>query len=248
MKGVSVFLKRNSSTILSFVSAAGVVATAVLAAKETPRAVTICERVKEESDEEPTKLDYLKATWKCYIPAASVGFSTIACILSANALNKKQQAALIGAYTFGAKAFNEYKEKAKELFGDKADHDIRSAIVKNKVKDSDFEEPIDGNLLFYDEYSGEYFERTLVEVQDAEYQLNRKFVVDGYVKLNEFYELLDLSKTDTGNAIGWSTEAGIALYDYQWIDIKHELVELDDGLECYILNFLSAPTIDYRDY
>ena len=248
MKGVSMFLKRNSSVILAFASAAGVVATAVLAVKETPRAVTIFERVKEESDEEPTKLDYFKATWKCYIPAASVGVSTIACILGANALNKRQQAALISAYTFGTKAFNDYKEKAKELFGDKADHDIQSEIVKGKINENDFEEPTDGNLLFYDEYSGEYFERTLVEVQDAEYQLNRKFVIDGYVKLNEFYDLLDLPKTDTGNVIGWSTEAGIALYDYQWIDIKHELITLDDGLECYFLNFLSVPTIDYRDY
>lgn len=248
MKGLSVFFKRNSSAILAIASAAGVVATAILAVRETPRAVTICERVKEESDEEPTEFDYLKATWKCYIPAASAGILTIACILSANALNKKQQAALVGAYTFGAKMLNDYREKAKELFGDNSDHDIRSAIVKGRLKDKDLEEPVDGNLLFYDEYSGEYFERTLVEVQDAEYQLNRKFVIDGAVKLNEFYELLDLPKTKTGDIIGWSTEAGVAFYGYQWIDVEHELVVLDDGLECYILNFLSAPTMDYLNY
>ena len=47
-KGLVGFMKRNSATILTIVGSAGVAATAILAATETPKALRLIEEAKEK--------------------------------------------------------------------------------------------------------------------------------------------------------------------------------------------------------
>jgi hypothetical protein len=146
MKGIQKFyskamlyLKRSSPTILTCVGAAGVIATAVMAVKATPKAMRICAVLKsirtDDYEEEPTKFEYALAAWRCYIPSAIMGLSTISCIFGANALNKRQQAAITSAYILMENAYKEYKNKAKELLGDKTDFQIREAVAKGKYNE-----------------------------------------------------------------------------------------------------------------
>lgn len=95
-------LKKASPTILTCLGAIGVVVTAVLAVKATPKAM---EMVKADSrknhDGDPnaaTKVEVIKSCWKCYIPAVVTGTATITCIFGANVLNRRQQASLTSAY------------------------------------------------------------------------------------------------------------------------------------------------------
>lgn len=57
-----------------------------------------------------TKTEAIAAAWKCYIPAVAIGASTIACIMGANALNRRQQAALTSAYALVQSSYKEYKD------------------------------------------------------------------------------------------------------------------------------------------
>ena len=87
------YLKRSSPTILTCLGAIGVVATSVLAVKATPKAMDII-RAHEGTDHEgnyygPTKLEVIQSCWKCYIPAALVGLSTLRLYIWANVLNKR---------------------------------------------------------------------------------------------------------------------------------------------------------------
>lgn len=95
-------LKKASPTILTCIGAAGVVVTAVLAVKATPKADSLIKAdSRRNHDGDPyaaTKLEAVKSCWKCYIPAAATGVATIICIFGANTLNKKQQASLASAY------------------------------------------------------------------------------------------------------------------------------------------------------
>lgn len=243
-------LKRASPTILSCMAAVGTIATAIMAVKATPKALELCGDLQldhfEQGKEEPTKLEYVKAAWKPYIPSMAIGLGTIVCILGANGLNRKQQTALTSAYILLENGFKEYKAKVKELYGEEAEDRVRNAIAKDQHRD-DYE-ATDGKMLFYDEYSCRYFERRMEEVIDAEYQLNRKFALEDYVSLNDLYELLGLETIDAGDAVGWSIGAGVNFYNYQWIDFEHELATLDDGLECYIFHTVCPPTADFMDY
>lgn len=245
MKGLVSKLKRSSPLLLTILGAAGVVGTAVLAVRATPKAMKQCEWLRIERtnnyEKEPTKMQYVQFAWKCYIPAASVGLATILCIFGANGLNRHQQASIASAYALLDQAYKEYRKKAKELYGEQADISIRQKMMDDP---KDLEEPSDGRILFYDEASGRYFERTMLEVLDAEYQLNRAFITEGQVKLNDFYDLLALPKTKLGATVGWSIDSAVAFFGYQWIDFEHDLVKMEDGLECYILHMEFAPSPD----
>lgn len=247
MKPVIPKLKRASPTILSCLGVVGVVATAVMAVKATPRALKICGDLQldhfEKGEEEPTNLDYVKAAWKPYIPSVAIGLGTIVCILGANGLNRKQQAAITSAYIFLNNAYREYKEKVKEVYGEDADCEVRKKVAKENY--SGDTEVSDGKLLFYDELSCRYFERTMAEVLDAEYHTNREFILEGDVKLNKFYELLGLPLTELGEVIGWNSDSAAAFFGYQWIEFEHDLVTMDDGLECYILHLPFMPSPEF---
>lgn len=245
MKALVPKLRRASPMILSCLGAIGVVATAVTAVRATPKAWNLCYEVWDESEEgrEPTTFDYVKIGWKAYIPSVAIGAATILCIFGANGLNKRQQSAVTSAYVLLDQAYKEYRGKVKELCGKDGETDIRKAIAKDHYKGGF--DVSDDKLLFYDEISERYFERTMAEVIDAEYYLNRNFILEGRVKLNDFYDLLDLPKTELGSVVGWSADSAAAFFGYQWIDFEHDLVIMDDGLECYILHIEFTPNVDF---
>ena len=230
-------VQRNSSTILTCIGAAGVIATAVLTGRATIKAV----RIVDES-ETHSKKEIVKTVWKEYIPAAGIGITTIACIFGANTLNKRQQAALMSAYALLDQTYKEYKSKVKEVLGEEAEQKVEDAIAEEKVPDIC---PEEGKLLFYEPNYGQGFERTMLEVQDAEYRLNQKFAVEGEASLNDFFELLGLNKTDTGDLIGWSQETAWDNYNYQWIEFEHELKKTEGGREYYQINMPFPPTFGF---
>lgn len=241
------FVKRNASTILTCVGGAGVIATSVMAVKATPKAMRRLDQAKKEKGEDLTKLEKVKVAGPAYIPAVITGVSTIACIFGANALNKRQQAALMSAYALLDNSYKEYKTKVAELYGDEADVRVREEIAKDKYEEEEVKVS-DGKQLFYDEFSGRYFESTTADVIRAEYNLNHKLAEFYGAYLNDFYELLNIPTVDYGDYMGWSSAE---IYDTAWstwLDFNHEKVTMDDGLECFIISWSIDPTFGFEDY
>lgn len=249
-----IYLRKASPTILSGLGAAGVIVTSVLAVRATPKALRkIRADSKTNHDGDPeaySKLEAVKSAWVCYIPAAISGTATIFCIFGANVLSKRQQAALTSAYALLNDSYNNYKDKLKELYGEEAHQKIVDAIAAEKAKDVyitstglvrnsslDFDEhdPND-ERLFYDAYSNRYFENSINRVIQAEYHLNRDFVISGYLPANHFYQLLGLEPLEGGDTVGWSIDTGI-----YWIDFNHSKVTLDDGLEVLVIDMDWVP-------
>lgn len=242
-----VFLKRNSSTILTCVGAVGVIATTVTAVKATPKAMKLIEKAKEEKSDELTKLEIVKIAGPAYIPTVVLGVSTLACIFGANVLNKRGQASLMSAYALADSSYKDYRKKVDELYGEEAGAQVRAGIAKDKYEEQPVEVHGD-NLLYYDFYSGRYFEASPTFVKTAEYELNRKLMMDDCVYLNEWYQLLDLEPLEHGLDFGWSTCANYDMYWQTWIDFHHEKVIMDDGLECIIISFSQEPYPEFEDY
>lgn len=242
-----VFFKRNASTILTCVGGLGVVATAVTAVAETPKAIRLLEQAKEEKGSELTKLEVITTAGPAYIPAVIMGAVTITCIFGANILNKRQQAALMSAYALLDNSYKEYRGKVIDLYGEEVDTHIKQEIAKDKFKEID-RDTTEGKQLFFDDFSGRYYESTLEQVQRAEYLLNRKIALYGYACLNQYYELLDIPEVDGGNEIGWSAgELQCSCWSV-WVDFRHEKTLIDDDLECYIIQMSYEPVADYLNY
>lgn len=241
------FLNRNSSTILTCVGAAGVVTTTVLAVKATPKALYLLKQAEEDKGEKLTKLEVVKTAAPTYIPTVLMGMTTVACVFGANVLNKQKQGALMSAYALLDTSFKEYKNKVKELYGEDADSTVREEIVKDKYEHADISLDT-GQQLFYDDFSGRYFESTMENVINAEYRLNERFAYDFGVFLNEYYELLGIDTVDYGDYLGWSSYEVAEMWGFCWIEFNHRKVVMDDGLECTIIEMAMEPTFDFENY
>lgn len=250
------FLKRNSSTILTVVGSAGVVATTVLAVKATPKAMRLIEEAKVQKGEDLTKMEIVKVAAPAYIPTAVTGVSSLACIIGANVMSKRAQASMMSAYMLIDKSYKQYKDKLKELYGQEAHEKIIDAITLEKAEDiritaHNFAECCDLTteyndgqpVLFFDEFGNRYFETTIEKVITAEYHLNRNFTLRGYVTLNEFYSFLGLKETEYGDTVGWAIDDD----EMYWIDFNHRKVTMDDGLECYIIETPWGPSEEHMD-
>lgn len=131
------FLKRHSSTILTVMGAIGVGATAVIAVKDTPKALRILDEAEQEKGEELTVKEKIVTAGPVYIPAIAVGVSTIACIFGANALNKRNQAALMSAYALLDQSYKDYKRKVGDIYGEDADKRIIEEVAKEELEPRD---------------------------------------------------------------------------------------------------------------
>lgn len=249
-------LKKISPTILSCFGAAGVVGTSVLAVKATPKALRKIRLDSKYTHNDPdayTKLEAFQSAWFYYVPSVVMGAATIVCIFGANILNKHQQAAITSAYALLNDAYQDYKNKLKELYGEDAHRKIMEAIAVEKANDVymastglvegsslDFDEHNpDDNRLFYDTYSKRYFESSINRVLQAEYYLNRDFAIGGYRSVNDFYEFLGIAPINGGDEIGWDIATGLA-----WIDFNHYKTVLDDALEVCVIDMDWLPEVN----
>ena len=242
------FLNRNGSTILTCLGGVGLIATSVMTAKATPKAMLLLEEAKEEKGEELTKFEIVKAAAPSYIPAVLTGAATMACIFGANALNKRHQASLVSAYALIDNSYKEYKKKVGELYGENADEKVIEEIAKDKFDENPI--VISGDKqLYYEEFSGRYFEASPEAVIAAEYEMNRRLAVEyGGLYLNEWFDALGLELTDYGEHLGWSYSYLQEVYWQNWIDFEHHAVTLDDGLECVIITMQMEPIPDFDNY
>ena len=237
--------KKRLPLILSFVASAGVIATTVTALKVHPK------KPEEEAPPKEKAVVYLKT----YGPTVILAASTIACIFGAHAVTRKSQATLASAYTLLYSSYNEYKEKVKELYGEDAHQAVMEAIVKEKCKKVELTAggftngslSIDEGYMpevvrtFYEPISERYFESTLSKVIEAEYHINRNFVLGAPITLNNFYEFLGLTPTDYGETVGWFVSD-----DLYWIDFDHHTVALDDipnGMEVCVIYPVFEPRL-----
>lgn len=251
------FMKRNASTILTCLGGIGVVTTTVMAVKATPKALRLIEEAEKEKGEKLTTWETVKTTAPTYIPTVLFGVGTVACIFGANILNKRQQASLMSAYALLDESYKKYRRTVVELYGKETHEEIVNAIAVEEANEvhmhasnlgvvctqfleEDFSEPV----LFYDEYGKRYFEAPIEQVIQAEYHQNRNYIMRGFALLNEFYEFLGLEQTDYGREVGWVIEDDGSF----WVDFNHHKVELDDGLECYIIEMMFEPTMEWKEY
>lgn len=258
-------LQKATPTILTCIGAVGVVATAVLAVKATPKALEMVRAgSRKNHDGNPyaaTKMEVVKSCWKCYIPATITGAATIVCIFGANALNRRQQASLASAYALVSRSYTDYKRKVKELYGEGAHKKIMESLNAEKSKDMhisscgfvsdsslEFEDANEEVRLFYDSFSDRYFQATISQVLQAEYHVNRNFaLMGGFVPLNMFYEFLGIEPKQDLAGFGWWVSD-----ELYWVDFNHSKAMVDDGLngeiECYIIDMDYTPTTECPDY
>lgn len=209
-------ISKNSPHILTGLGCAGLLSTAILTAKATPKALSILEdeiHYRDRQNFSPmTKMDRAKLTWKCYIPAGAVGVISIGCIIGANTVNTRRGAALASLYAMSETAFREYKSKVVEEIGKNKstkiyDDTIKSQIISNPPKDNVI---ITGNgdVMCMDLLSGRYFESSLEFIRQKINNLNYDLRSEMRLDLNQFYYEIGLDPIPLGEYVGFDLEKG----------------------------------------
>lgn len=244
MNKMEMFLKKNSSTILTILGATGVVATAVLTAKAVPKAEELKTEAYNKKGDALTTAEKIKASWTAYIPAAITGASTIACIFGINYLSMKNQASIMSAYALLDNAFKEYRDKANDVYGEDADKNIRKEIVKAKMTDGTEILP-ENALIFYDQQSMRFFESTMDIVRKAEHDFLEVFHNRGYACLNEYYDMLGIPRMNYGYQMGWFDLENNDPYNCHELEFEYEEAVATDGSKCWIISTNMPASYDY---
>lgn len=242
------FVSKRSPEILTGIGIAGMISTAVLAVKATPKAMELIEEKKrEEWLDKLSPVEMVKVAWKPYIPAIVTCVTSTACLIGASSVNAKRNAALATAYKLSETALTEYREKVIETIGEKKERTVRDKVAEERVKKnpvSKNEVIITGNgkTLCFDPISGRYFMCSIETIKRAENTLNKQMLHDisGYVSLNEFYDEIGLDHTSVGDDLGWNTD--------KIIDIDFSSQLNDNGEPSVVLDYLVAPKYDFYKF
>lgn len=243
-KNIKTFTVKHSPEILTGIGIAGMLTTTVLAVKATPKALMLLEDAEDEKGDILTVPEKVKAAWKPYIPAAVTGVSSIVCMIGASSVSTRRTAALAAAYQISETALSEYREKVIETIGEKKEQVVREKVAEKKIQ----ENPVSqreiiitekGGTLCYEPLSDRYFKSDIEFLRKAENSLNKRIIHDvgGSVSLNEFYDELNLHRTDLGNDLGWNSDRLIEL------DLTSHIS--DDGTPAIVVGHYNPPKYDY---
>lgn len=216
-------VKKASSLILGLFSAFGTVLTAVLVAKETPKAMEKIKEIKEKN-KNAKKIDYTKALVPIYWPAGLMCLGTVASTTISQVISMRTEASLIATSTMLSQGWNRYKGKVKDIFGIEGDK-----MVTNSIASEDYEKkqlkPIKTEMLFWEEHLG-FFSCKKEDLTGAILDLNQRLHTpdpnpDGTLYWTTLYFLMkdakatvfDKTKLESSKEIGWTTDYLCEVYE-----------------------------------
>lgn len=198
---------------------------------------------------------------KLYGPAVAVGALSLGCMLASNNILRKRNVALAAAFTAVDNSFKEYRSRVIERFGKELDRELRFNIKAKEVQETVVDENgnetvvtktvevVDPNVT-HDIYSIVFCEGNLGWTKNAE--LNKMFLLQqqnhandklkaqGFVSLNEVYDMLGAQRTAYGQFAGWvyteDSSVGDNFIDFGIFNLNNEKAcDFVNGLERSII-------------
>ena len=168
---------------------------------------------------------------KLYAPAVILGALSITSIVASHNILRKRNIALTAAYATIDKGFKEYRGRVIERFGKELDRELKYNIKSKEINvvevDKDGNPVVDENgevkmtkktvnsadVLYSSDYARFFDEYCAGWQRDSEFNLmflrqqqtfaNDKLKAQGYLFLNDVYQMLGIPKTKAGQIVGW---------------------------------------------
>lgn len=216
---------------------------------ETKESLDTIHKASEKATEEYTEADakkdkaivYTKTAvklGKLYAPAVLTGVASAACILTSHGILRQRNAAMAAAYTALSEGFREYRKRVADRIGEEAEKELRYGLSNDISADEG--ERTDGEkkpiasryspyMKIFDE-TNDNFEKdssyNLMFLQMQQSYANDKLTANGYLFLNDVYDMLGFPRTKAGQVTGWlkKSKTGDGFVDfgiYQLDDEKH---------------------------
>ena len=184
------------------------------------------EKYSEEDSKKDLAIIYIQTgvkLVKLYGPAIMLGTLSIASILASNNILRKRNVALAAAYTAVDGSFKEYRQNVVDRFGEELDKELRYNIKSQKIEEKTVDE--NGNekteekivkvseKKHYSDFARCFDAGCKGWTKDPEYNLmfvrrmqdyaNEKLKSEGYLFLNDVYEMFGFPRSKLAKGIGW---------------------------------------------
>ena len=160
---------------------------------------------------------------KLYGPAVALGGLSLTAIVCSNNILRKRNVALAAAYTAIDTSYKQYRSRVIEKFGENVDREMKYGIKAVQIEEKTVDE--NGkkktvkktvevvNPYDYSDYARFFDVGNPNWEKDSEYNLmflkrqqayaNDKLKANGYLYLNEVYDMLGIPKSKAGQVVGW---------------------------------------------
>lgn len=230
--------RQNSPTLLFGAGITGMTCSTILACRSTLRLEEVMSKTNTDLElaktlepedpadytDEDRKKDiaviYIRGAGtlvKLYAPSVLLGAASIAALTKSHSILKDRNLALTAAYVTVAEAFERYRGKVVDKYGENTDRDLFYETEKVSVVDEKTGKKVTRTRINPDEVPSQYarfFDELSSEWQpQSEYNytflrckqnwFNDLLTMKGYVLLNQVYEELGLLPTSAGAVVGW---------------------------------------------
>lgn len=217
----------------------------VKAVKETPKAVKLIEKKKEEEKkDELTVTETIQAAWKCYIWPVVLFVIAIVMIVGGQRVSTRRATAAAAACSLSQEMLEQYQKATKAVVGEKKEEEIRTQVAKNEVMCT---MPVasenvvvtgKGTALFYDVLSKTYIFSDPAYIDKAINKLNWRLRDEMYVSVSDYWDEIGLPRTYLGDNLLWCVDDGP-------IDPGDTCVTVESGPytghPCRVLDFFVNP-------
>lgn len=251
LKTAERFVTNNTPGILTGLGVAGAITTAVLTGKATLSAHRIVLEDREpyrnldgsiDDDRKLSNSEIAKLVWKEFIPPAVVGTATITAIIAANRVGSRRAATIAAAFKISEQMAEEYKQKVIQSVGKKAEEKLQTELAADRMERTN---PSDRQAIivcgsesvFFDQFAGRYFKADMEKVRQAVNEINHQ--VNNYfcASLTDFYDKLNLPKTEMSDMLGWNTD--------ELLEVSFYPVLMDDQRPAIGMSYNKTPIQGY---
>lgn len=174
---------------------------------------------------------------KLYAPAIILGSISIGFVLGGHHILVRRNAALSIAYAGLQKAYDEYRQRVRDVVGEDKELDIFKGVKevteevegKNgktvKKKTNELDHPASPYTRLFDESScwwKKSAEQNQFFLQMQQNHANDLLRIRGHLFLNEVFDMLDLPRTKMGSVCGWVYGEGDSFVDFGIWDATKE--------------------------
>ena len=187
-------------------------------------------------------LGYLRV----YMPSIALGSLSVASILISHGIMCRRNTALTAAVASVSEAFRRYRANVRREYGDEVDYNMRHSLVSEKVKTQETDPETgktktltktvktkrDDDIPWRSDYARCYEAGrrnwtkdpsvNRVTLMSFQALANQKLKSQGYLYLNEVYDMLGIEQTLAGHTMGWIYTKDENPYGDNFIDFGFE--------------------------
>lgn len=189
-----------------------------------------------------TAVDFAKA----YAPVVALGALSVTCFMVSRNIMQKRYLGVVAAYNAVNEAFNTYRKRVRDEYGERLDHHFRYGTTYDTLKEEIVDEngkkkkqdvevsntstdmalPSD-NAVFFDESNPNWDPNpnfSLMFLRSKQNYWNDILHIKGHVFLNEILDDLGFEHTPVGAVVGWIDGVGDGHIDFGLYDEEKESV------------------------